>query len=83
MTRQTGDGGPEEEKGEYVVHGTLGGTMSVMANLKKMGRKGLTIQPGHFTQLGGEFVFGPRLQTHYGEETVLRSNPLPRVRLKL
>lgn len=52
MTRQTGDGGADEDKGDYVKHGTLGGTLHVIRNVGKMGRKGLTLQPGHFTQLG-------------------------------
>lgn len=35
-----------------VKHGTLGGTLMVARNLGKMGRKGVTLNPGHFTQLG-------------------------------
>lgn len=52
MTRQTGDGGTEDEKGEYVKHSALGGGLFVAQNIGKMGRKGITLQPGHFTQLG-------------------------------
>lgn len=65
MTRQTGDAGTEEEKGDYVQHGTLGGTLMVARNLGKMGKKGVTLNPGHFTQLGGEFTLGPGLAAHY------------------
>ncbi|CDZ96602.1 Uncharacterized conserved protein [Phaffia rhodozyma] len=65
MTRQTADGGPEEDKGEYVQHTTFTGTLSVMRNIGKQGIKGITLNPGHMNQLGGEMVVGPNLEVHY------------------
>lgn len=58
MTLKTMDAGPEEDKGEYIRHGALVGTLSVIGRAVKGGmpvlRKG-----GDLKQLGGEFVLGP------------------------
>ena len=53
LTRQTGDGGPNDEKGDYLVQSTLESTMQTLKRATVMPLR----NPGHFTQLGGEFVF--------------------------
>nr|XP_031859194.1 uncharacterized protein CI109_005390 [Kwoniella shandongensis]KAA5526266.1 hypothetical protein CI109_005390 [Kwoniella shandongensis] len=54
LTRQTGDSGPEEEKGDYLTQSALESTFQTIKRATKMP---LLHNPGHFLQLGGEFVF--------------------------
>ncbi|KAG8842628.1 hypothetical protein FRB96_004950, partial [Tulasnella sp. 330] len=64
MTLKTMDPGADDEKGEYVRHGALVGTLSVIGRALKGGmpvlRKG-----GDLKQLGGEFVLGPGLRCKF------------------
>lgn len=55
MTRATTDGGKEEEKGDYVQHGPIGGIGMVLKNALKMPLG----NAGDIKQLGGEFLLGP------------------------
>ncbi|KAJ9104932.1 hypothetical protein QFC19_003727 [Naganishia cerealis] len=61
MTRQTHDGGEEEDKGDYITMGPMRGTLEVAKRATKMplGR------PGTIPQLGGEFIFSSALQCSY------------------
>ena len=53
LTRQTGDAGPSDEKGDYLVQTALESTLQT---IKRAGIMPLR-NPGHFLQLGGEFIF--------------------------
>jgi hypothetical protein len=55
MTKSTTDGGAEEERGDYVVHGPIGGIGMVLKNALKMPLG----NAGDIKQLGGEFLLGP------------------------
>ncbi|KAG8891973.1 hypothetical protein FRB99_003203, partial [Tulasnella sp. 403] len=60
MTRKTLDAGPEKEKGEYVRHGTLTGTLTAIGRaVTTMSPSVLIKKGGDVKQLGGEFVIGP------------------------
>lgn len=61
MTRRTSDGGAEEDKGEYVVHGPVSGIGMVLKNALKMPLS----NPGDMKQLGGEFLLGPGIRSDY------------------
>lgn len=55
MNLKTFDAGAEEEKGDYIVHGPMGGVGMVLKNAMKMPIG----KAGDMKQLGGEFVMGP------------------------
>ncbi|KAF8307355.1 hypothetical protein DL93DRAFT_2064888 [Clavulina sp. PMI_390] len=61
MTRRTNDGGRDEEKGEYIVHGPISGIGFVVRNALKMPIG----KAGDIKQLGGEFLFGPGIRADY------------------
>jgi len=61
MTRRTTKGGAEKGKGEYVVHGSVGGIGMVLKNALKMPFG----YPGDMKQLGGEFLLGPGIRSDY------------------
>ncbi|KAK8864192.1 hypothetical protein IAR55_001438 [Kwoniella newhampshirensis] len=61
LTRQTGDSGPEEEKGDYLVQSAMESTVQTIKRATKMPLR----NPGHFLQLGGEFVFDSPLNVIY------------------
>jgi hypothetical protein len=61
LTRQTTDAGPDEEKGDYLVQSGLEQTVSTIKRATKMPLR----NPGHFLQLGGEFVFDGTLNVTY------------------
>lgn len=61
MTRRTTDGGSEDDKGEYVVHGPVGGIGLVVRNALKMPLG----KAGDIKQLGGEFLFGPGIRSDF------------------
>lgn len=53
LTRQTGNAGADDDAGSYLVQTPLEATMQTIKRATKMPLRA----PGHFTQLGGEFVF--------------------------
>ncbi|OCF76335.1 hypothetical protein I204_03635 [Kwoniella mangroviensis CBS 8886] len=53
LTRQTGDGGDNDSKGDYLVQSAMESTVQTVKRATKMPLR----NPGHFTQLGGEFIF--------------------------
>ncbi|WWC61644.1 uncharacterized protein I303_104228 [Kwoniella dejecticola CBS 10117] len=61
LTRQTGDGGQEEDKGDYLVQSAKESTIQTIKRATKMPIR----NPGHFTQLGGEFIFNGTLNVGY------------------
>ncbi|KAK4687207.1 hypothetical protein P7C73_g2911, partial [Tremellales sp. Uapishka_1] len=61
LTRQTGDAGADEDKGEYLVQTAMEATVQTIKRATKMPLRA----PGHFTQLGGEFVFDGTLNVIY------------------
>jgi hypothetical protein len=61
LTRKTGDSGPEEEKGDYITQTSMEATMQTLKRATKMPLR----NPGHFTQLGGEFVLDGTLNVIY------------------
>ena len=61
LTRQTGNAGPDSEAGEYLIQTPLEATMATLKRATQMPLR----NPGHFTQLGGEFVFNGTLNVTY------------------
>ncbi|WVR07241.1 hypothetical protein IAU60_004282 [Kwoniella sp. DSM 27419] len=61
LTRQTADAGAEEDKGDYLVQTAMQSTVQTLKRATKMPLR----NPGHFTQLGGEFVFDGTLNVTY------------------
>lgn len=61
LTRQTGDAGPDSEKGEYLVQTALESTVQTLKRATVMPLR----NPGHFLQLGGEFVFNGTLEVSW------------------
>ena len=60
MTLKTLEAGPEEEKGDYIQHGTLVGTLNVIGRaLTNYPPHVLVKKGGDIKQLGGEFIMGP------------------------
>lgn len=56
LTRQTASGGPDNLAGSYLVQSPLESTLQTIKRATQMPLR----NPGHFTQIGGEFVFdGP------------------------
>ena len=62
LTRQTGNAGPDSEAGSYLVQTPMEATMQTIKRATKMP---LLHSPGHFTQIGGEFVFDGSLNVIY------------------
>jgi hypothetical protein len=62
LTRQTGNAGPDSEAGSYLVQTPLEATMQT---IKRATQMPLLHSPGHFTQIGGEFVFDGSLNVIY------------------
>jgi len=66
MTLKTLDGGPEAERGEYIKHGALVGTLNVIGRaVVHMPPHVIVRKGGDIKQLGGEFVMGPGLRCGY------------------
>ncbi|WVF71681.1 hypothetical protein IAT40_006489 [Kwoniella sp. CBS 6097] len=61
LTRQTGDSGLDEDKGDYLVQSAMESTKQTIKRATKMPLR----NPGHFTQLGGEFIFDGTLNVTY------------------
>ncbi|OCF36950.1 hypothetical protein I316_01548 [Kwoniella heveanensis BCC8398] len=61
LTRQTGDSGLDEDKGDYLVQTAMESTIQTVKRATKMPLR----NPGHFTQLGGEFIFDGTLNVTY------------------
>ena len=61
LTRQTGDAGPDAEAGDYLVQSALEATVATIKRATVMPLR----NPGHFLQLGGEFVFDGTLNVVY------------------
>jgi hypothetical protein len=61
LTRQTGDAGPDAEAGDYLVQTAMEATVSTIKRATQMPLR----NPGHFTQLGGEFIFDGTLNVAY------------------
>ncbi|WVW83667.1 hypothetical protein I302_105688 [Kwoniella bestiolae CBS 10118] len=61
LTRQTGNGGDEEHKGDYLVQSAMESTVQTVKRATRMPLR----NPGHFTQLGGEFIFDGTLNCIY------------------
>jgi hypothetical protein len=56
LTRKTGNAGPDSDKGDYIIQTGLESTVQTIKRATVMPLR----NPGHFTQLGGEFIFsGP------------------------
>jgi hypothetical protein len=66
LTRQTGDAGLDEDKGDYLVQTAMEQTVQTLKRATKMPLR----VPGHFTQLGGEFVFDGPLNVTYTHRMV-------------
>jgi len=64
MTLRTLDGGPEDDKGDYVRHGQLAGIGMVVKNAI-VTRMPIYAKGGDVKQLGGEFILGPGLSCSY------------------
>lgn len=61
LTRQTGDAGADADAGTYLVQTPLESTVQTIKRATKMPLR----SPGHFLQLGGEFVFEGSLKVNY------------------
>ncbi|ORY32615.1 AhpC/TSA antioxidant enzyme-domain-containing protein, partial [Naematelia encephala] len=61
LTRQTGNAGPDTDKGAYLIQTPLESTIQTIKRATQMPLR----NPGHFTQLGGEFIFDSTLQVSY------------------
>jgi hypothetical protein len=61
LTRQTGDAGADVDAGSYLVQTPLESTVQTIKRATKMPLR----SPGHFLQLGGEFVFEGSLSVSY------------------
>lgn len=61
LTRQTGDAGDDIDAGSYLVQTPLESTVQTIKRATKMPLR----SPGHFLQLGGEFVFDGSLNLIY------------------
>ena len=71
LTRQTGDAGPDDEAGDYLVQTALEATVSTIKRATQMPLR----NPGAFLQLGGEFIFeGPLECTFAHRMTTTRSH---------
>ena len=62
LTRQTGNAGADSDAGSYLVQTPMEATMQTIKRATKMP---LLHSPGHFTQIGGEFVFDGSLNVIY------------------
>ena len=71
LTRQTGDSGPDSEAGDYLVQSALEATVATIKRATVMPLR----NPGHFLQLGGEFVFEGSMNCTYAHRmTTTRSH---------
>jgi hypothetical protein len=61
LTRQTADSGLDADKGDYLTESAFETTVNTVRRATKMPLR----NPGHFTQLGGEFVFDGTLNVIY------------------
>lgn len=61
LTRQTGDAGKDLDAGSYLIQTPLESTVETIKRATKMPLR----LPGHFLQLGGEFVFDGALNVIY------------------
>lgn len=74
LTRQTADAGKDEDKGDYLVQS---GVEQTVFTLKRAAKMPLFHNPGHFFQLGGEFVFDSPLSVSYTHRMVNTRNHAP------
>ncbi|ORX36902.1 AhpC/TSA antioxidant enzyme-domain-containing protein [Kockovaella imperatae] len=71
QTRQSGDAGADEDAGDYLVQSVMQQTVSTVKRATMMPLR----NPGHFTQLGGEFIFDGALNCTYAHRmTTTRSH---------
>lgn len=61
LTRQTSDAGADTDAGSYLVQTPLESTVQTIKRATKMPLR----SPGHFLQLGGEFIFEGSLKVTY------------------
>ena len=61
LTRKTADAGLDEDKGDYLTQTPLQSTLQTLKRATVMPLR----NPGHFLQLGGEFVFDGTLNITY------------------
>ena len=61
LTRQTGDAGSDDQAGDYLTQSAWEATVSTVKRATQMPLR----NPGHFLQLGGEFVFEGTLNVTY------------------
>jgi hypothetical protein len=66
LTRQTGDAGLDAEAGDYLIQSALEATVATIKRATVMPIR----NPGHFTQLGGEFIFDGTLNVSYTHRMV-------------
>ncbi|KZS98512.1 hypothetical protein SISNIDRAFT_481242 [Sistotremastrum niveocremeum HHB9708] len=64
MNLRTSDFGQPLERGSYLRHGLVNGTISVIKAGLRVGMP-LTKNGGDINQVGGEFIFGPSLKCSY------------------
>lgn len=73
LTRQTTAAGPDTEKGDYLTETPLETTVNTLKRATKMPLR----NPGHFTQLGGEFIFDGTLNVTYTHRMVYTRDHAP------
>jgi len=73
LTRQTSAAGPDSEKGDYLTESPLETTVNTLKRATKMPLR----NPGHFTQLGGEFIFDGTLNVVYTHRMVYTRDHAP------
>jgi hypothetical protein len=61
LTRQSGDAGKDEDAGDYLIQTPMEMTVQTIKRATKMPLR----NPGHFLQLGGEFIFESTLNVTY------------------
>lgn len=73
LTRQSWDAGADEDKGDYVVQTAMESTMQTLKRVPKMPLR----NPGHLSQLGGEFIFDGTLNVIYTHRMVTSRSHAP------
>lgn len=73
MTRQTGNGGPDDEKGEYIQLTGMGTVKEIAKRATKMPLR----NPGSINQIGGEFIFRSPLTPVYAHRMLTTRDHSP------
>lgn len=73
LTRKTADAGRDEDKGDYLVQTPLESTIQTLKRATVMPLR----NPGHFFQLGGEFVFDGALKVIYAHRMITTRSHAP------